>query len=519
MASHNIHGTELPHTTLLERITQDARVCVLLGLGVAFVSGLISATALPHGPATSAQALAAMAGGFAAGVLAGWLIRSRWALLIVPLAHIVALELLRRNAVEPSIGAIRLDNVYGLLAFLTGRGLYGLLALLPMVIGTGMGILLVQRKTRPVGRAAKVVFSLAVAGLLAFALMIAWPASSPPIVDDNGAEVPGSLATLEAVRLGGVDQWITVRAYDPDKPVLLYLAGGPGQSDLPFPRVMFDNLSRDFVVVCWDQRGTGKSYASIDPISALTPAQAVNDTIELTNYLRARFDEDKIYLLGESWGTTLGVLAVQRRPDLYYAWIGSGQMVSQRETDRRLYRDVLALAAQTNDVELAATMRRFGEPPYADIPYAYAFVMGLYDRLYQPYEPPRSYISRGSAANIGPFGVMASEYNTIEKINVVRGLLDMFTLMYPQIQGIDFRRDVPRLDVPVYLLDGEAELTSRRDLALEWFDQLQAPRKRLFSFKDAAHAVAFEQYVAMHKIMLETVLPETYREVDAKPAP
>jgi pimeloyl-ACP methyl ester carboxylesterase len=273
---------------------------------------------------------------------------------------------------------------------------------------------------------------------------------------------------------------------------------------------MFEDLSRDFVLVCWDQRGTGKSYAAIDPISSLTLEQAVNDTIELTNYLRERFDEDKIYMLGESWGSTLGVLAVQRRPDLYHAWIGSGQMVSQRETDRRLYRDVLALAQQSGDAELDATMRAYGEPPYADIPYAYAFVMGLYDRLYKPYEPPASYIARGSSANIGFFGVMGSEYAFIDKINVIRGLMDMFTLMYPQIQHIDFRQDVPKLEVPVYLLDGKAELTSRRDLAVEWFEKLEAPAKRMFSFDNAAHAVAFEQYEAFHKIMLDTVLPETY---------
>ena len=144
------------------------------------------------------------------------------------------------------------------------------------------------------------------------------------------------------------------------------------------------------------------------------------------------------------------------------------------------------------------------------MPYAYAFVMGLYDRLYKPYAPPPAYVARGESAHIGPFGVLGSEYTFIDKVNVVRGLMDMFTLMYPQIQHIDFRRDVPRLEVPVYLLDGKAELTSRRDVAMEWLDTLEAPAKRLFSFENAAHAVAFEQYEAFHRIMLETVLPETY---------
>jgi pimeloyl-ACP methyl ester carboxylesterase len=346
------------------------------------------------------------------------------------------------------------------------------------------------------------------------AILIALPASTPPILDADGKPVQGSIASLERVRLGGTDQWIMIRAHNPDKPVLLYLSGGPGQSSLPYPRVILDDLTRDFVLVGWDQRGTGKSYAALDPVPALTLDRTVSDTIELTEYLRERFDERKIYLLGESWGTTLSVLAAQRRPDLYFATIGSGQMVSQRETDRRLYRDVIALAESTGDDATANAMRRYGEPPYADIPYANAFVMGQYDRLYKPYVPPQSYLDKGRTANIGPWGVLGSEYTLVEKANVLRGLIDMFTVVYPQLQGIDFRRDVPRLDVPLYVLDGQAELTSRRDLALEWFDALEAPIKRSFSFENAAHAVAFEQFEAFHARMLDTVLPETYVPVE-----
>jgi proline iminopeptidase len=95
-------------------------------------------------------------------------------------------------------------------------------------------------------------------------------------------------------------------------------------------------------------------------------------------------------------------------------------------------------------------------------------------------------------------------------VNVLRAALDMFSVMYPQIQGVDFRRDVPNLEVPVYILDGEAELTSRRDLALEWYAQLHAPIKRIYSFENSAHSTAFEQFEAFHQILLETILPETY---------
>ena len=185
-------------------------------------------------------------------------------------------------------------------------------------------------------------------------------------------------------------------------------------------------------------------------------------------------------------------------------------MVSQRETDRRLYRDVLALAARTGDTNLEAKMRAYGEPPYADVPYANAFVMGYYDALYKPYTPPPAYVELGSAANLGPYGIFASEYTLVEKVNVLRGLIDMFSVMYPQLQNIDFRKDVTKLEVPVYILDGAAETSARRDLMQEWFGALEAPIKRLYTFENAAHSVAFEQFEAVHKLMTDTVVPETY---------
>ena len=323
--------------------------------------------------------------------------------------------------------------------------------------------------------------------MAALAVAIAWPASTPPVLGPDGRPVPGSIAELATVRLGGVDQTVMIRAANPDAPVLLYLAGGPGQSDLALTRVAAEPWVDDVVFVDWDQRGTGKSYAALEPSRSLTLEQAVADTIELTEILRDRFDERRIYLMGESWGSILGVLAVQRRPDLYYAWIGSGQMVDVVETDRRVYRDLVDYAARTGDGALAAKLAEIGEPPYRDIPWANANLLAWYEYLYAPYTPSPGYLARGEAGGLDPFGILGSEYNLVEKTTVLRGLIDTFALLYPQLYGIDFRRDVARLEVPVYMLDGAAELEGRRDLALEWFEGLTAPSKTRITFDGAAH--------------------------------
>jgi pimeloyl-ACP methyl ester carboxylesterase len=330
----------------------------------------------------------------------------------------------------------------------------------------------------------------------------------PPIRGANGKAVPGSIASLEKVRINGSEQWIEIRAWSPDKPVLLSIPGGPGQSDLALSRPTLGTLAKDFVVVSWDQRGIGKSYASFDP-DKLTTTQAVADTVALTNYLRKRFDERKIYLFGESGGSIIGVRAAQHHPELYHAWIGSGQMVNPRETDRLIYRDLLAYAAKHHDNGLAAKLRGYGAPPYKSV-YAYGYVMSQYDKLAGNYTEPKPYTRALDKAGVGPFGVLGSEYTLPEKMNVLRGLIDTFSVMYRRWQTIDFRRSAEQLKVPVYIFTGKHELAARRDLALAWFKRLHAPIKRLYDYPDAGHATAFEHFQDLHRIMIRTVLPATY---------
>ena len=489
-------------------------VSAAIALSLAAVTGVVVAVVAPLGPTTSGEALLVMAASAIVGSVGGRLVGSRWILVPLLLVTIIAIELTRRDVGVPTVGPPRLDTPYGILALLLTRGVHGLLMVLPMALGVIVGRSFAPRQARsttdrsthrPIG---SWLVGLAVIGL---GLIVIWPPATPPIPGPDGLPVAGSLAELTTVRLGDSDQTIMIRAVNPDAPVLLYLSGGPGQSDLALARAQVGGWEQDLVFVDLDQRGNGKSYSALLPLSSVTLDQAVSDVIELTDYLRDRFDEDRIYLMGESWGTILGVLAVQRRPDLYHAWIGSGQMVDVVETDQRVYDDLLAYAADAGDTALADKLREIGPPPYRDIPWANANLLAWYDHLYPSYTPSAGYLARGEASGLDSFGVLGSEYGFIEKTNVLRGLIDTFAILYPQLYDLDFRDSVPKLDVPVYQLDGGAELEARRSLALEWFATLQAPSKQLITFEDAAHAVAFEQGDAVQRLLVESIIPATYR--------
>ena len=185
-------------------------------------------------------------------------------------------------------------------------------------------------------------------------------------------------------------------------------------------------------------------------------------------------------------------------------------MVDVLETDRRVYLDLIEYAERIGDTALLAELRVMGEPPYRDIPWANSNLLAWYEFLYEPYMPSDGYLLSGEASGLDPFGLYGSEYNFIEKANVLRGLIDTFTLIYPQLYEIDFRDSVRRLEVPVYFLDGAAELDGRRAIALEWFDQLEAPAKKRFTFENAAHSVAFEQADEVQRLLTETIVPATY---------
>lgn len=494
--------------TVLEFLWSDRRVALAVLIAVAAGAGLVSAWLTPRGPIATAEGLTAMAAALGVGVVGGLVLGSRWSILVMPAVFVLVFELARLGVAGATVDGIHLGSTYGIMAFVVGRVVHGLLVLAPMALGAVYGVWLTARVGREasttMGAVGWTFTALASLVLLAVAVLVARPATTDPIVGPDGERLPGSIAELTRVEIGGHELAMMIRGHSVDNPVLLFLAGGPGGTEMGAMRRHLPQLEQHFVVVTWDQRGTGKSYGQIDPTSTLTLDQAVSDAIQVTHYLRERFDQDQIYLMGQSWGSTLGVLAVQQEPDLYRAFVGTGQMVSQRETDRLFYSDTLAWARANGNAALVNQLTEIGPPPYENI---------------LNYEPALSYEHEvfpydhsGNSEGEGQFSenLFVKEYTLLEQLHNLGAFLDTFTVLYPRIQHIDFRTDVPSLDVPVYLVQGRYEARGRSELADEWFEMLKAPSKEMFVLETSGHRPLFEQPEAfasiVTKILNDTVV-------------
>jgi pimeloyl-ACP methyl ester carboxylesterase len=316
-----------------------------------------------------------------------------------------------------------------------------------------------------------------------FTLFTQWSASTPPIKDAYGNAVEGSVARLIQVELNGRREWISIRGHDAKNPVLLFLAGGPGGTQMAAVRYDLAELEKHFVVVNWDQPGSGKSYSAASR-DALTPDTYIEDGYALTQYLCGEFGQEKIFLLGESWGSALGIFLVEGYPELYHAFIGTGQMVDFVETEITDYNLAMELALKTGNNDLAATLEKNGPPPYYGKSVTWKSAAYL------------NYLSGVMASNpeIQNSGyntirdLAAAEYGIWDKINFMRGIVNTFNQVYPQLYPIDLREGHTELQVPVYFFLGKHDVNAPIPLAEEYFESLSAPCKEIVWFEHSGHS-------------------------------
>ena len=493
----------------LRPLSSRVAFSVAVAVAVSVMWGLAAGWWMPRGPVTSAETLITMLTALFVGLLGGWVMRSRWAMLVSPAAFIVAFELARVATDGPTVDGFHFST-YGVLALVVGRGFHGLVGVLPMVLGAAIAAGAVRRTSGVrsltwggyARRAATVVVGVCVVGL---AVLAARPVSTAPIVGADGQSVPAGVAELTTVDVGDHELGLMLRGANADNPVLLFLAGGPGGSERGAMRNHLEALEQSFVVATWDQRGAGTSYGALDPASTLTLDSYVADTLEVTNYLRDRFEEEKIYLLGQSWGSTLGVLAVQEAPEFYEAFVGTGQMVSQLETDRIIYEDTLDWATLNGDSQLAKQLDEIGPPPYERM-LDYETALSYEHEVY-PYD------HTGNSEGEGGFSenFLVPEYSFTDQVHLLAAFMDTFSVLYPQLQDIDFRQTATDLDVPVYFVQGANEADGRSEPFDEWYRMLDAPSKDLVVLDTSGHRPLFEQPEEFAWYMDHTVLAEPAR--------
>jgi pimeloyl-ACP methyl ester carboxylesterase len=328
-------------------------------------------------------------------------------------------------------------------------------------------------------------------------------AMTPPITGTDGKPLPGSIATLETVELNGSRQWVSMRGRDVNKPVLLFLAGGPGGSQLSTERFALGGLEDHFVVVNWEQPGAGKSFESVAR-STITPERYIEDAHALVLLLRERFGQEKVYVLGESWGSALGILLVQRYPELFHSFIGTGQMVAFLDNDLMCYDFAIQLAQQRGDTEKVDTLTRQGPPPYYGKGTAWKQATYLLDTF--------SYMNQNPAiADNGANtfrDLAAPEYGLYDKVSWFRGVLETLDVVYPQLWEVDFRKQVTKLEVPVYFLIGRHDVNAPTVLVEEYYDLLEAPYKEIVWFEHSGHNPWVSESGRFVQVMVDTVLAQ-----------
>ena len=430
---------------------------------VAAAWGVAAALWTPRGPLTSAEALWSIAISAGVGLLSGRLLRSRWAIVGAPLAYAVALELTRMSVPGPSVDAPH-PSVMGMLVLVTGRGVHGLLSLLPMAVGAAYGHRRAGRSRwkRVTGR---VVTGLATAVAALIAVAVAVPARTAP--------VPGGVAEL--TRAG--DLSLMIRGRDVRLPVLLYVPGAPGGSEAGTMRRL-PGLEEHFVVATLDRRGGGGSYPALGGHPSISLETEIADVLAVTDHLRGRFAQDRIVLVGHSGGSVPAILAAHRHPERYRTYVGTGQAVNLRASDQIFYTDILAWARAGRWDAVVRQLEAQGPPPWRDV-YAY--------------EPFHLYATQAYGLPDPPFELGAEEYTLLQKAHTMTSMLDSWAALYPRMQDIDLHRDVPALAVPAYFVQGGREM---RGLAVEfagWYAALQSPDKRLVTFPEAGHRPMAEE--------------------------
>ena len=324
---------------------------------------------------------------------------------------------------------------------------------------------------------------------------------------------PRGVEELKAVEIGGVRQWISVRGRDRRNPILLFIHGGPGWPEMPASWLYQTPWEDYFTVVQWDQRGGGKTAASNDP-DVVTPTihvdRMVSDGEELVAYLRKTYGKDKIFVLGHSWGTVIGLRLAERHPEWLHAYIGMGQAIDAPENERLSYEFALRQARMRGDQQALKELEALA--PYPGPPGSLSVARIVTERKWVTYFGGLTW-GRSDFDYEENLKRLSPEYTDAD---VAADSEATLVQLLPEFGGVDFR-SVRSLKCPTFILAGRYDYQTPSAIAAEWLGNLDAPLKRIFWFEHSAHMIQQEQPGKLFIHLVRDIRPLAVQAGDAAP--
>ena len=326
------------------------------------------------------------------------------------------------------------------------------------------------------------------------------------IRDEQGKKIELGMDSRTFVSINGTKQKIYVAGVHQDNPIILWLDGGPGGSELGWVRTYLGPLHEHLTIVCWDQRGVAASYKAARKGQSVE--DYVQDIIALSEHLIKEFGQEKIFLLGHSWGGFIGALAAKQRPDLYYAYIAASPHVNSTENDTIGYHMILEGAKRRGDRKTVQTLEAIGLPPYekldkkgtlvGDGDAYYAVLSKLYS--YSPSSP-----SDSSFRSEKMF--LAPEHSLGAKINLIKGLIKGVKEVYPQIRHRSLEDEATHFSCPLIVINARYDYSCVASITKRWYDSTFAPHKRYLHLENSGHNGIYTEASVFMDFMKAEVLP------------
>jgi pimeloyl-ACP methyl ester carboxylesterase len=276
--------------------------------------------------------------------------------------------------------------------------------------------------------------------------------------------------------------------------------------DLP-NRYLFEGPWTDyFTVIEWDQRGGGKTYELNDP-EKVAPTmhldRMLQDAEELVAYLRTTYGRKRVFALGHSWGSILGLKLAERRPDWLYAYIGVGQVINMREGERIGYEWVLNTARKAGDGQAVKELE--GIAPYPEHNGALPLEKINVDRKWSVRYGGLTY-RRNSYDYWENAERLSPDYSESDFKAIDAGSAFSLPRLLPEMAAVDFTK-LTRLGCPILMFAGRHDYTTPSELVQRWFDRLEAPSKHWVWFENSAHMIYAEEPGRVLVHLVQDALP------------